>query len=38
MKDDGDAPLTGTLRFVMVMGSAFALLWLGMFLLLRGRW
>jgi len=33
-----DAPLIGTLRFVMVMGVTFAVLWLGMFLLLKGRW
>jgi hypothetical protein len=37
--DNGhDAPLIGTLRFVMVMGATFAVLWLGMFLLLKGRW
>ncbi|HTU82184.1 MAG TPA: hypothetical protein VMF61_08650 [Candidatus Acidoferrales bacterium] len=34
----GEAPLTGTLRFVFVMGVAFALGWLGMFLLLKDRW
>ena len=41
MKDDNrgpEAPLVGTLRFVFVMGAAFAVLWLGMFLLLKGRW
>ncbi len=36
--DGGDAPLIGTLRFVLVMGVAFALLWFGMFALLKGRW
>lgn len=35
---NGDAPLIGTLRFVFVMGATFALLWLGMYALLRGRW
>lgn len=39
---DGDggheAPLVGTLRFVFVMGAVFAVLWLGMFLLLKDRW
>ena len=40
MKDDdgGDAPLIGTLRFVFVMGIAFAILWFGMFVLLARRW
>jgi hypothetical protein len=33
-----EAPLVGTLRFVFVMGFAFAVLWLGMFLLLKERW
>jgi len=36
--DGGDAPLIGTLRFVLVMGLVFALLWFGMFALLKGRW
>jgi len=35
---NGDAPLTGTLRFVFVMGVAYLVLWLGMYALLRGRW
>ena len=35
-KNEEDAPLVGTLRFVFVMGISFALLWLGMYLLLRG--
>ena len=34
----GDAPLTGTLRFVLVMGVAFAIAWFGMFVLLAERW
>jgi hypothetical protein len=38
VKETQDAPLIGTLRFVFVMGSAFALLWLGMYVLLRVRW
>lgn len=33
-----EAPLVGTLRFVFVMGVSFAILWLGMYFLLRGRW
>jgi hypothetical protein len=33
-----EAPLTGTLRFVFVMGAAFAIAWLGMYALLRARW
>jgi hypothetical protein len=36
--DSEDAPLTGTLRFVFVMGICFAILWIGMYVLLRGRW
>lgn len=38
--EDGahDAPLIGTLRFVFVMGIAFAIAWFGMFLLLKDRW
>jgi len=35
---NGDAPLIGTLRFVFVMGVTFAVLWLGMYALLRARW
>ena len=40
MKNAGgnDAPLIGTLRFVLVMGVTFAVLWFGMFALLKGRW
>ena len=37
-KNEEDAPLVGTLRFVFVMGISFALLWLGMYLLLLVRW
>lgn len=33
-----EAPLVGTLRFVFVMGVTFAVLWLGLYLLLRERW
>jgi hypothetical protein len=33
-----DAPLIGTLRFVFVMGATFAVLWLAMYALLKGRW
>jgi hypothetical protein len=33
-----EAPLIGTLRFVFVLGVAIAILWLGMYALLRGRW
>ena len=36
--DDSDAPLVGTLRFVMVLGITFAILWFAMFALLKGRW
>lgn len=36
--EEKDAPLVGTLRFVFVMGAAFAVLWLGMYWLLRDRW
>ena len=36
--DQNEAPLTGTLRFVFVMGIVFAALWFGMFLLLKSRW
>ncbi|HUY40895.1 MAG TPA: cytochrome c oxidase subunit 2A [Candidatus Dormibacteraeota bacterium] len=37
-KDDGDAPLVGTLRFVFVMGLSFVVLWLAMYWLLVSRW
>ena len=37
MKDD-DAPLVGTLRFVIVMGVSFLILWLGMYAVLLRRW
>jgi hypothetical protein len=37
-KNEEDAPLVGTLRFVFVMGISYAFLWLGMYLLLRVRW
>ncbi len=37
MKDD-EVPLIGTLRFVFVLGVTFAVLWLGMYALLKGRW
>ena len=33
-----EPPLIGTLRFVFVMGITFAVLWVGMFLLLKSRW
>jgi len=36
--DDADAPLVGTLRFVMVMGVSFVLLWFVLFALMKGRW
>lgn len=38
MKGDEDVPLIGTLRFVIVMGAAFLIAWLGMYALLLGRW
>jgi hypothetical protein len=38
MKGTEEAPLVGTLRFVFVMGAAFALLWLAIYVLLRARW
>jgi len=38
VKSEEDAPLVGTLRFVFVMGMAFAILWFGMYLLMRSRW
>lgn len=34
----GDAPLVGTLRFVLVMGISFAILWFVLFWLLKDRW
>ncbi len=37
-KNGGDAPLVGTLRFVIVMGITFAVLWFGMLWLLKERW
>lgn len=33
-----ELPLVGTLRFVFLMGMTFAILWLGMYALLRERW
>jgi hypothetical protein len=33
-----DLPLTGTLRFVFVMGAAFLVGWFAMFMLLKERW
>lgn len=36
--DNNDTPLPATLRFVLVMGVAFAILWFAMFALLKGRW
>lgn len=36
--DSREPALTGTLRFVFVMGITIGALWLGMFLLLKGRW
>jgi hypothetical protein len=33
-----DAALPGTLRFVMVMGVAFLVLWYVMFELMKARW
>jgi hypothetical protein len=33
-----DEPLPGTLAFVLILGVTFALLWFGMFALLRLRW
>lgn len=38
MNDKEEAPLVGTLRFVFVLGATFFVLWIGMYLLLRGRW
>ena len=37
-RDVREARLTGTLRFVLVMGIVYAIGWLGMFALLRDRW
>jgi hypothetical protein len=36
--NEGEAPLVGTLRFVFVMGIVYAILWFGMFWLLKDRW
>lgn len=36
--DSQETPLPGTLRFVLVMGALFAVLWFAMFALLRSRW
>lgn len=33
-----DEPLPGTLTFVLVLGVTFAVLWFGMFMLLKARW
>ena len=33
-----EAPLVGTLRFVLVMGATFAVLWFALFFVLRERW
>jgi len=33
-----EVPLVGTLRFVFAVGITFAVLWFGMYALLRGRW
>lgn len=33
-----DEPLPGTLAFVLVLGVTFAVLWFGMFALLKARW
>lgn len=33
-----DEPLPATLTFVLIMGATFALLWFGLFLLMRERW
>ena len=33
-----DEPLPGTLTFVLVLGVSFAILWFGMFMLLKARW
>jgi len=38
VKSEEDAPLVGTLRFVFVMGAAFAVAWVAMYLLMRLRW
>ena len=37
-RDEAEAPLVGTLRFVFVMGICFAIMWAGFFLLLKERW
>lgn len=33
-----EEPLPGTLTFVLVLGVTFAVLWFGMFMLLKARW
>jgi hypothetical protein len=33
-----DEPLPATLTFVLTLGVSFAVLWFGVFLLLRARW
>ena len=33
-----DEPLPGTLKFVLVMGTGFIILWFLLFLLLKARW
>ena len=33
-----DEPLPGTLKFVLVMGGSFFVLWFLMFALLKARW
>ena len=38
MKQEQDAPLIGTVRFVFVMGLTFFVLWLLMYGVLRERW
>jgi|GEM_PF-2489578 len=38
MRGENDAPLIGTLRFVLVMGVVFLVLWLGMYVTLWERW
>jgi hypothetical protein len=38
VKENRDVPLPATLKFVLVMGTAFLIGWLLMFALLKGRW
>ena len=33
-----DEPLPGTLKFVLVMGAGFIILWFLLFVLLKARW